>query len=153
MTKCTACGSDRVIASSCEERLDVAGVSFTAELSCTRCESCGETFVTSEALGRLELAAAAELAAMGRRTGVALRFMRKALGLRAGELAALLGVAPETFSRWENGEREPDAQTFALVGALAAEQLTGGHRMRDTLRAMREPVLPSTTPRKLPLAS
>jgi DNA-binding transcriptional regulator YiaG len=73
--------------------------------------------VAGEALSKLELAAAAELARLGRRSGPALRFMRKALGYRAVELAAL-DVAPETLSRWETGEREVEGRAFALVGLL-----------------------------------
>jgi DNA-binding transcriptional regulator YiaG len=33
-----------------------------------------------------------------------IRFLRKALGLRATALASFLDVTPETFSRWENGK-------------------------------------------------
>lgn len=35
--------------------------------------------------------------------GEEIRFMRKAIGLKAVELASFLDVVPETLSRWENG--------------------------------------------------
>jgi DNA-binding transcriptional regulator YiaG len=37
-------------------------------------------------------------------SGKEIRFLRKALGLRATALAEFLDVTPETFSRWENGK-------------------------------------------------
>lgn len=37
------------------------------------------------------------------------RYARKSLGLKQAELAALLGVAPETVSRWETGAQAMDS--------------------------------------------
>lgn len=34
-----------------------------------------------------------------------IRFMRTVLGLRSGELAEKLAIAPETYSRWETGKQ------------------------------------------------
>ena len=133
-----ACGGG-LVASIGEERIDAGGVTFAADVPHNACSTCGERYLAADDLERLELAAAVELARIGRRTGSALRFMRKALGFRAKDLAALLGVAPETFSRWETGEREPDAHAFALVGGLAADRLDGSERTASLLRAAREP--------------
>ena len=137
--RCPSCGERRLVDATCDERVVVAGLELTGTVACQRCEACGETLVAGEALSKLELAAAAELARLGRRSGPALRFMRKALGYRAVELAALLDVAPETLSRWETGEREVEGRAFALVGLLAR----AAHDDRDdvvaTLRAIREP--------------
>src|SRR5262249_34268170 len=36
-------------------------------------------------------------------SGEEIRFLRKALGMKAVDLAKFLDVTPETFSRWENG--------------------------------------------------
>ncbi len=138
MRKCVACGGE-LAASIGEERIDVGGVTFAGDVPHEACATCGERYLAAGDLERFELAAAVELARLGRRTGPALRFMRKALGFRAKELAALLGVAPETFSRWETGEREPDAHAFALVGGLAADRLDGTERTAGLLRAAREP--------------
>ncbi len=128
----------------------VDGLTFSLSVPCVRCDACGEELTSHEAGERFELAIAAKLAAGGRRTGPALRFMRKALGLRAAELAQLIGVAAETFSRWETGEREPDAQSFALVGFLAQSKLEGhSDRAIEMLRAIREPVPMGPAPVKL----
>jgi len=140
MERCPVCGgASPMRADTCEERREIAGVLFSAPVACDACTICGEKFVGFEALARFELEAAAALALRGRRTGSALRFMRSALGYRSAELAGLLDVAPETFSRWETGDREPDARAFALVGSLATDRLNGGNHTLAMLRAMREP--------------
>ncbi len=52
----------------------------------------------------------------GARAGVQLKLVRKAAGLKATELADLLGVTPETVSRWECGRSEiPRAAVYVLV--------------------------------------
>lgn len=47
--------------------------------------------------------------------------MRHALGMPRLQLAAILGVEPETLARWESADGEPDAVAFAWVGAMVAE--------------------------------
>jgi len=137
--KCPACGEARLVADECDERVEVAGVTFHATVPCERCKACGETLLSDRTLERFELTVAVELARMGRRTGTALRYMRKALGYGSAELAALLGVTPETFSRWETGTRDPDAGAFALVGALAADRLEGHEGTAAMLRGIASP--------------
>jgi DNA-binding transcriptional regulator YiaG len=52
-------------------------------------------------------------------TGADLRFARKALGLRAAELAVTLEVTPETVSRWETDARPiPRTVRLAVVALL-----------------------------------
>lgn len=138
-TKCPTCGAARLVADERDERIEVAGVTFRAMVPCQHCKACGETLLSDRTLERFELTVAVELARIGRRTGTALRFMRKALGYGSAELAGLLGVAPETFSRWENNTRVPDAGTFALVGALAADRLEGHEGTAAMLRGIASP--------------
>ena len=48
-----------------------------------------------------------------------LRYARKALGMRAAELAAALDVTPETVSRWETDARPiPQTTRLAVVALL-----------------------------------
>jgi transcriptional regulator with XRE-family HTH domain len=65
--------------------------------------------------------------------------MRKALGLRAADLAGLLGVAAETVSRWETGQRDVDRGALALVGGLVVDRLEGSTATLDRLRALAKP--------------
>jgi len=122
MRKCVACEGDLARAIG-EERIDAGGVTFAGDVPHEVCLACGERYLSAGDVERLELAAAVGLARIGHRTGSALRFMRKALGFQAKDLAEIIGVAPETFSQWEAGDREPDPRAFALVGGLASDQL------------------------------
>jgi DNA-binding transcriptional regulator YiaG len=82
---------------------------------------------------RVQLSVACELADRGMRTGDTLRQMRKALGLRAVDLARLLDVTAETISHWETGKARPTRATFAAVAAMADEAIDGRTSTRDRL--------------------
>jgi len=51
-------------------------------------------------------------------TGAELRFLRKQLGMSAKGWAALMHVAPETLSRWENGASVVGPQSDVLARLL-----------------------------------
>jgi DNA-binding transcriptional regulator YiaG len=119
------------------ERLPVAGVTFRGRIRAQVCGSCGESLVTARELGRLELAAAHWLSRAGLRTPESFRFMRKAMGLRATDLAALLGVTEFTVSRWETGAIDVEPRAFALLGALVSDELAGTEDTRARLDALR----------------
>lgn len=104
-----------------------------------RCGACGEGFLTSDELARADLLAATELADRGLREGAALRCMRKALGFRAGDLAALLDVTEGTLSRWESDHAPVDRPTWATLAAMVSEQLSGQTATLNRLRASRQP--------------
>lgn len=53
--------------------------------------------------------------------GVALKARRSELGITARDLADRLGVKFNTVSRWENGQRTPDAATRANIAEAIAE--------------------------------
>jgi len=73
------------------------------------------TFLEGDEVQRQEREIATGLVARGVRTAAEFRFVRKMAGFRANEIAELLGVRPETVSRWERGEAEiPRSATFAL---------------------------------------
>jgi transcriptional regulator with XRE-family HTH domain len=77
--------------------------------------------MSGDVLERIDLEVATVLAMKGPLQGETLRFMRKALGLRGFELAALLGVTGETLSRWEHEQRPVDSMAWILVGSLVLE--------------------------------
>jgi putative zinc finger/helix-turn-helix YgiT family protein len=80
-----------------------------------QCGSCGEAIFEGDEVQRQEREIAAALVARGVRTAVEFKFVRKMAGFRANEIAELLGVRPETVSRWERGEAEiPRSAAFAL---------------------------------------
>jgi transcriptional regulator with XRE-family HTH domain len=61
--------------------------------------------------------------------------VRKVAGLRASELAELLGVSAETVSHWETGKHPSDLATREVVAELALDTIGGRTDTRDRLRA------------------
>jgi transcriptional regulator with XRE-family HTH domain len=47
--------------------------------------------------------------------------MRKALGLRAADLAEMLDVTPETLSRWETGKLPMGRTSWLTLSSLALD--------------------------------
>lgn len=86
------------------------------------CKRCHAVFIPAAGLERIDLAVACELAMRAPPAGEAFRFIRRALGLKAMDLAVLLRVTAETVSRWENDQRTVDANAWISVGSLALER-------------------------------
>jgi transcriptional regulator with XRE-family HTH domain len=72
--------------------------------------------------------------------------MRKALGLKAADLATLLDLTPETISRWENGRGSIDVGALAVLRGLVADRIAGSDQTMTMLRAIRSP---AQTPAKV----
>lgn len=75
----------------------------------------------------------------GKPTGEKFRFLRKQAELPAKELAGLLGVTPETVSRWEGGKHEIPLAVWALLGVLVGEHRSKSTTTMDRLRGMAQP--------------
>lgn len=110
-----------------------SGVVASIAAPARRCTGCGEVKVDREAVWRAHLAVACALADRGVQTGDALRHMRNALGLRAADLAHLLGVTPETISHWETGRLPPTRAAFVAVAAMVDDVRAGRTTTRDRL--------------------
>jgi DNA-binding transcriptional regulator YiaG len=63
-------------------------------------------------------------------------FLRRAAGLQASRLAALLDVTPGTVSRWENGRKPRERRAVALAAALALEAQGDRAATRDLLERL-----------------
>jgi hypothetical protein len=103
-----------------------------------QCGDCAEVYRTADDLGRSELIAAGGLASTGYREGAVFKFMRKAVGLRATDLAELLDVTPETISRWENDRHEIDRPAWLAVEGLVRDALERKDTTRRRLLALNE---------------
>lgn len=138
--RCGACG--RAERRDGVERVSVAlprcGVVASVEAPARRCPECGDALVDGAVLARAHLAVGCELADQGVHTGDALRHMRKALGLRAADLARLLDVTPETVSHWETGKVLPSRSAFVAVAAMVEEALDGRAVTRRRLEVLAE---------------
>jgi putative zinc finger/helix-turn-helix YgiT family protein len=152
MRRCVFCKSDRLVSTVADETVEVVGRFFTATVPVTRCEGCGETYVSGPVLERLELTVAQSLAELGIATPEAFRFARKALGLRLADLAELLDVRLETVSRWETGKVPVDRCAFATLAAMVTDELEGrAERTANRLRAARAPKPATPSPLRLTL--
>jgi putative zinc finger/helix-turn-helix YgiT family protein len=151
MTKCVSCGGKRFRKDEIDETLDVGGVRLTAAVPARVCVACKEATFAAADLQHFELTVARWLADHGVRSPATFRFMRKVLGLRATDLGALLDIAPETISRWENGAIPVEARAFALLGALVADRVEGRTDTSDRLTALRSPRKPPKRALKIDL--
>ncbi len=133
--RCGACGCGALRART--ERLSVelprCGVVAWVAAPAHRCRDCGAVHVDGAVRARAHLAVGCALADRGVHTGEALRHMRRALALRAADLARLLGVTPETISHWETGKAPPSRAAFVAVAAMVADALEGRTTTRDRL--------------------
>lgn len=134
MNRCVQCGHEGLVPGNVEETARVAGQDFSASVTADVCPECEEAYVSGEELSRFRKGIALELARTGNTSPVAFAFMRKAIGLRATQLAELLDVAPETVSRWEHGKTSLDRSTLAVLGEMVIEANDGRD---DTIRRLR----------------
>jgi DNA-binding transcriptional regulator YiaG len=105
--------------------------------------------VTGDDLKRGELAAASALAQAGIATPASFRYLRKAAGLRAADLAQLLDVSPETVSRWETGRSAIERRAFVLVALMVEERRRGDESLVE--RFCRAAGAPQPLPTGIPL--
>ncbi|BDG08543.1 type II TA system antitoxin MqsA family protein [Anaeromyxobacter paludicola] len=113
----------------CDVRAEVAAPA-------RRCAACGEAHVDPAVLSRAHLSVGCALADEGVQTGGAFRHMRRALGLRAADLARLLDLTPETLSHWETGKVRPSRAAFVALAAMLEDALAGRTTTRDRLQAL-----------------
>lgn len=111
--------------------MDVQGGASGAEVR--------QVYFDLRVLGTFDRLVAGKLAELGARSGGAFHFMRKAIGMRAADLAELLGVPPETLSQWENGQRGMDRGAIVALGSLVLDRIDGRSTTLDRLQALRDP--------------
>lgn len=86
-----------------------------------RCRRCGEEEVVIPNMVELHrVIAAGVINKQARLTSPEIRFLRKHLGLTGVSMAELMGVTPETISRWENGKEVPGRTADRLLRMLVA---------------------------------
>ncbi len=148
--RCVMCGHNPLRAGTVDETVLVGTLRFIAQLPALVCPSCGEDLVSAETMRGLEQGVAEALACDGVRTPEAFRYMRKAIGLKAVDVAELLDVTPETVSRWENGERQPETRAAKLLGLMVLDYKAGRAEIQQYLRSLvKERTAPPTTGRRL----
>lgn len=113
--KCSRCGEKKLRKTVVQHEVQVETARFVGDLFGYRCTACDETEISLSALTRFEHDVARLLAERGPVSGTTMRYMRKSIPMSAGQVAAVLHVAPETVSRWETGERDVDRAAWIVV--------------------------------------
>jgi len=139
MNECYKCGAKDLRRVERTLTREIAGHAFRAQVPALECGNCGEVLYASKDLGRFDDAVAMALVDAGITEPDAVKFIRKAIGLPAQELAALLRVRPEAISRWENGKREIDRATFVLLRQLLVELRAKKQPVAEVLRRLQHP--------------
>jgi putative zinc finger/helix-turn-helix YgiT family protein len=139
MNRCTNCGKMAILAGPQPVTREVGERTFEGVVKGWHCSACGERHYDGEELGAFEAAAAEWLAEHGVRTPEELKFMRKAVGIRAVDLAEWLKVTPETISHWETGKHPPDVATRSTIASIVLDTLRGASATLDRLRAQGKP--------------
>ncbi len=137
--RCPTCGKDTLHEGTSSIERVVASRRYAGDAQALVCASCDEALVSGRDLAAFERAVAGHLAEHGPASGEAFRFMRKALAMRAIDLAPLLGVSPETISRWETGERPVDRSGWIVLGRLVLDELAGTDVTRRQIASLERP--------------
>lgn len=137
--RCVICKATAFENATKEIRRNVAGRKFTRSAPCRQCKKCGERYVDAVQLLAFDAEVATYVALHGLATGETFRLLRKGLGLTAQQISELLRVAPETISRWENGQRDVDLSAWAMVASLLAEERLGRPSAMQALKAASKP--------------
>jgi DNA-binding transcriptional regulator YiaG len=138
MKRCTECGG-HVVAGAQHVEHGIGERTFVGTIDGWRCQNCSEVYYAADGLEEMERGIASWLATHGSSSAAELKFMRKTAGIKALDLAALLGVTPETVSHWETGKHAPDRVTRATIAGLVLDTLKGEGATRRLLKAQEKP--------------
>ncbi len=137
--KCSICSRGTLKKGLVEISRTIDGHTFRARVPGRICDACGGESYEGEVVRQFELAISHVLAHSGVSSGAAFKFMRKAIGMRAADLARLLAVTPETISRWETGKHPIDRAILVLLGLLVDNRIHGVTTTLDLLKDRAEP--------------
>jgi putative zinc finger/helix-turn-helix YgiT family protein len=116
--KCDVCDGNTIIVPRQRHHYVESGLTnvYLLNVDLRVCESCGEASPRIPRITELHATIARQIAlGPAPLRGADIRFLRKQLGMRAREWAALLRISSvSTFSRWENDEQRPGPQSDAL---------------------------------------
>ena len=140
--KCLVCSSNEMAVSVEDFLYDRHGVAATlVGIRVFRCPACGEEEVEIPRIAELDRVIARHLIEKpGHLASAEIRFLRKFLGLSGRDFAELVGVAPETVSRWENDKQPMEhghEHALRLLAAIRAP--VEDYRLFDALRSIVKP--------------
>jgi DNA-binding transcriptional regulator YiaG len=136
---CSRCDRNRLVAIHLDDTLEVCGHSFTAQLPAEKCEFCGQVVIQGHDVRLFELRVAVEIAKAGLRTGESFKYLRKAVGMEAANLAELLDVPVEYVGYWESGSWPVDPRAHAVLCSFVLGKFEQRPSSLDCLRVLRKP--------------
>jgi DNA-binding transcriptional regulator YiaG len=139
LKRCHACKSNALVDTDHADELQLGPYTFATAVAAQRCTACDEVTLSGAQLEHLDAAIVGSIVQNGLWCPETFKYCRKNAGLRAVDLAELLGVAAETLSRWENGHQPIDRNAYALLGGLVADHLAGRKETAERLHAMAHP--------------
>ncbi len=139
MTRCVNCNA-RALKKRLVERMRAVGDHvFAAKLPAEVCTVCATQYFADVAVESFDLGIAAALLDAGATGAQALKFLRSVTGLQGKEFADLIGVRPETVSRWEQGRGAIDRATYTVLRQLVAERQQHRTNTADFLQSLKRP--------------
>lgn len=143
---CPVCGKGRLKTTQ-EVRRYGRGVDVTlVNVPVRRCPACGEEFLVIPAVEELHRLIAHDLArSSGRLRPGEVRFLRTYLGYSSADFARVVGVSPETVSRWESKrapqQMGPPAERLLRLMALQDKPIAS-YGLEDAGGAQRPAPIP-----------
>lgn len=101
----------------------------------------GDHAIGSDVVSRIQVKIASEFARRGIVSGGTFKAIRKALGFKSVDVAHLLGVMPETISRWESGALPMPRPSWVAVAAMLRDTMDGRDEVRNILEAAAQPAV------------
>lgn len=118
--ECEICGRTAAGEEVVTETFDHRGRTFAAEIAITRCDECGEEYVTpDQSRANDARVASARAASLKFLSGEAIRGIRAQLHLTQEQAGSLLGGGPSAFAKYESGTVMPSKSMDVLLRLLA----------------------------------
>jgi DNA-binding transcriptional regulator YiaG len=133
---CELCGVGERVPFGYPTKQVLDGRTYSGEIPATECSKCGEVLINGPGGILFEHALTRTLARSGTIGREAFRWLRRYAGLKAVDLAPLLGVRAVQISRWENGKSPLERKAIALVSTLAIEHIEGRTELRSMLETL-----------------
>lgn len=146
MMKCDECGGPVTTERNAVRRYDIGGLPHVElhGVEVTRCTACGKEEIAIPRIAQLHRVLAEQFVRQHRMLApVEVRFLRKHVGLAAGDFAQRMGVARETVSRWETGASPMGAVADRLLRLLVVtHEPTDNYAVDDLLRELNDTPAP-----------
>ena len=145
--RCDDCGEQVTTERNAVRRYDIGGLPHVElhGVEVTRCQGCGKEGMAIPRIGQLHRVLADAFVRQRRMLApVEIRYLRKHIGLSAGDFAQMMGVARETVSRWETGAQPMGAVADRLLRLLlVTHEPTESYAVDDLLRELNDEPAPS----------